>query len=313
MTKGQCLVVGAGVSGLSSGIRLLEDDWDVIIWASDFSPNTTSDIAAALWYPFLSSPVEKTDVWGSNTYNVLKKLAGEKDTGVSMTQTHEYFRSHQPDPSWKDVVDKFERSNENLPSEYIESFSFVTPIIEMPIYLDWLTRKYELLGGKLEKKTISSFNAISSSFDIIINCTGLNSGKLLKDEEVYPVRGQIIRVKAPLTEMYLDQQIETLAYIVPRSTDVILGGVAQQGNWSLEQNTEDHNFILNKCALIIPELKNAEIIEDMVGLRPGRTEVRLEKEVTDSLDLIHNYGHGGSGVTLSWGCADEVVELANGR
>ena len=141
----------------------------------------------------------------------------------------------------------------------------------------------------------------------------MNSGELLRDEEVYPVRGQIIRVKAPLTEMYLDQQIETLAYIVPISTDVILGGVAQQGNWSLEQNEEDHDFILDKCASIIPELRDAEIIEDMVGLRPGRTEVRLEKEEIDNLDLIHNYGHGGSGVTLSWGCADEVVELANGR
>jgi len=313
MTKGHCLVVGAGVSGLSSGIRLLQDGWNVTIWSSEFSPNTTSDVAAALWYPFLSAPAEKTDVWGSNTYNVLKKLAIQNDTGVSMTQTYEYFRSSQPDPSWKDVVDNFERTNENLPSEYAESFSFVTPIIEMPIYLGWLMKKYDTLGGKLEKKTISSFDVIKPIFDILINCTGLNSGELLKDEEVYPVRGQIIRVKAPLTEMYLDQQIETLAYIVPRSTDVILGGVAQQGNWSLEQNTEDHDFILNKCASIIPELRNAEIIEDMVGLRPGRTEVRLEKEEIDNLVLIHNYGHGGSGVTLSWGCADEVVELANGR
>ena len=313
MIKGHCLVVGAGVSGLSSGIRLLEDGWHVTIWSSDFSPNTTSDIAAALWYPFLSAPVERTDVWGSNTYNVLKQLARKKDTGVSMTQTYEYFRSSQPDPSWKDVVDNFERSNENLPAEYVESFSFVSPIIEMPIYLDWLMKKYEASGGKLEKRTISSFDVIKSPFDIIINCTGLNSGELLGDNEVYPVRGQIIRVKAPLTEMYLDQQIETLAYIVPRSNDVVLGGVAQQGSWSLEQNTEDHDFILNKCISIIPELKDAVIIEDLVGLRPGRTEVRLEKDGKNRVTLIHNYGHGGSGVTLSWGCADEVVELVNGK
>ena len=313
MTKGHCLVVGAGVSGLSSGIRLLEDGWDVTIWSSDFSPNTTSDIAAALWYPFLSAPVERTGAWGSNTYNIFKELARQKDTGVSMTQTYEYFRSSPSNPPWKDFVDDFKRTSENLPSGYIESFSFVTPIIEMPIYLEWLMKRYESLGGKSKKKTISSFDAIRPSFEIIINCTGLNSGELLEDEEVYPVRGQIIRVKAPLTEMYLDQQIETLAYIVPRSNDVVLGGVAQHGSWSLEQNTEDHDFILNKCASIIPELKDAEIIEDLVGLRPGRTEVRLEKEERDGADLIHNYGHGGSGVTLSWGCADEVVELANDR
>ena len=169
MTKGHCLVVGAGVSGLSSGIRLLQDGWNVTIWSSEFSPNTTSDVAAALWYPFLSAPVEKTDVWGSNTYNVLKKLSMQNDTGVSMSQTHEYFRSFQPDPSWKDVVDNFERTKENLPSEYVESFSFVTPIIEMPIYLGWLMKKYDTLGGKLEKKTISSFDVVKPIFDIIVN------------------------------------------------------------------------------------------------------------------------------------------------
>ena len=91
MTKKNCLVIGAGVSGLSSGIRLLEDGWNVTIWASEFSPNTTSDIAAALWYPFLSAPVEKTDIWGANTYDVLKKLSKENDTGISMNQTYEYF------------------------------------------------------------------------------------------------------------------------------------------------------------------------------------------------------------------------------
>ena len=59
------------------------------------------------------------------------------------------------------------------------------------------------------------------------------------------------------------------------------------------------------------QIINAEIIEDIVGLRPGRTEVRLEKELISGKTVIHNYGHGGSGVTLSWGCAEEVVEIAN--
>ena len=313
MTKGNCLVVGAGVNGISSGIRLLEDGWNVTIWASEFSPNTTSDIAAALWYPFLSAPVEKTDIWGSNTYNVLKKLSDQNGTGISMTQTYEYFRESQPDPSWKDFVDDFERTTDNLPSGYVEAFSFVTPIIEMTIYLGWLMQRYISLGGKSEMRTVSHFEDALTQFDVVVNCTGLNSGKLLDDDQVYPVRGQIIRVRAPLTEMHLDQQIETLAYIVPRSEDVVLGGVAQQGNWSLDQDVADHDFILDKCRNIIPELGSAEVIEDLVGLRPGRTEVRLEREGKHSKYLIHNYGHGGSGVTLSWGCADEVVELANGR
>ena len=305
-------MIGAGVSGLSSGIRLLESDWEVTIWASEFSPNTTSDIAAALWYPFLSAPVEKTDVWGSNTYKVLKNLSGLPDTGVTMTRTYEYFRDPQSDPSWKDVVQDFERRTGSLPEDYVECFSFVTPVIEMPLYLGWLRKRYDSLGGSLRQRTIPDFDDLPDTFDVVVNCTGLESGVLLDDGEVYPVRGQIIRVRSSISEMHLDQQIETLTYIVPRSEDVVLGGVAQQGNWNLGLNDEDHDGILKKCSSIIPELKDAEIIEDLVALRPGRTVVRLEKEFLGNHPVVHNYGHGGSGVTLSWGCADEVVELVNG-
>ncbi len=311
MSKGHCLVVGAGVSGLSSAIRLLENDWEVTIWSSEFSPNTTSDVAAALWYPFLSAPVGKTNVWGSETYNVLKVISRFPQTGVSMTQTYEYFREEQPDPSWKQSVDGFKRLNGNLPEDYIECFSFITPVIEMPIYLKWLMNRYEELGGKQKVKKVDNFSNITDKYDLVVNCTGLESKNLLNDSEVYPVRGQIIRVKTDIKEMYLDQQISTLAYIVPRSEDMILGGVAQNNDWSLETRIEDREDILEKCCKLIPELRNAEIIEDMVGLRPGRSEVRLEKEILLGRPMIHNYGHGGSGVTLSWGCADDVVELAN--
>ena len=312
MSKGHCLVVGGGVSGLSTGIRLLEDGWIVNLWSSKFSPNTTSDVAAALWYPFLSAPVEKTNLWGSKTYDVLKEFSTNPDAGISMTQTYEYFREIQEDPSWKDSVDNFKRLTDDLPSNYIECFSFITPIIEMPIYLKWLTKKYNDLGGSLEQKTISNFLELPSNFDVVVNCTGLEAGELTGDKEVYPIRGQILRVKTDISVMHLDQQIPTLAYIVPRSNDMILGGVAQQNNWSLSPTDKDRNLILKKCSQIIPELKDVEIIEELVGLRPGRTSVKLDKEIISNRTLIHNYGHGGSGVTLSWGCADDVVELANG-
>ena len=311
MSKGHCLVVGAGVSGLSSAIRLLENDWKVTIWSSKLSPNTTSDVAAALWYPFLSAPIEKTNVWGSVTYDVLKVISRFPQTGVSMTQTYEYFRERQPDPFWKQFVDGFKRLYENLPEDYVECFSFITSVIEMPIYLQWLMNRYKEIDGNLIVKKIDDFSRITDEYDLIVNCTGLESKNLLNDDEVYPVRGQIIRVKADIKEMYLDQQISTLAYIVPRSNDMILGGVAQSNDWSLEPRSEDRDDILEKCSKLIPELKKAEIIEEMVGLRPGRSEVRLEKEILLGRPIIHNYGHGGSGVTLSWGCADDVVELAN--
>ena len=228
-----------------------------------------------------------------------------------MVQTYEYFRSKQEDPSWMSTVDKFERITEDLPSDYVECFSFMTQVIEMPIYLNWLMERFKVLGGKLKKQVVTSFSDVSDDFSVIINCTGLSSGELCADSEVYPVRGQIIRIKPLIGEMHLDQQVPTLAYIVPRSNDMIIGGVAQEGNWNTEATLEDRNFIIDKASKIIPGIKDAEIIEDIVGLRPGRTEVRLEKELVSGRTVIHNYGHGGSGVTLSWGCAESVVEIVN--
>ena len=46
-------------------------------------------------------------------------------------------------------------------------------------------------------------------------------------------------------------------------------------------------------------------------LRPTRPQVRLEAEPPGTGPLVvHNYGHGGAGVTLSWGCAREAAGLA---
>lgn len=52
---------------------------------------------------------------------------------------------------------------------------------------------------------------------------------------------------------------------------------------------------------------------DGVGLRPGRTEVRIEAEKIciegKTLNVVHNYGHGGAGVTLCFGCAVDASNL----
>ena len=89
----------------------------------------------------------------------------------------------------------------------------------------------------------------------------------------------------------------------------LLGGTAQSDDWSLELRDSDRETILQKCEAVWPELDRSKIIGESVGLRPSRSEVRLESEKINDTLIIHNYGHGGAGVTLSWGCADEVVSL----
>jgi D-amino-acid oxidase len=145
---------------------------------------------------------------------------------------------------------------------------------------------------------------------LIVNCTGVYARQVVPDPHVFPLRGQVVRIKAPhIQQGYMDDS--TFTYIFPRGDDWVLGGVSQPGNWNLEPDAATAENILQRCEQIEPSVRHAEIIKHSVGLRPGRHEVRLECETVDErCAVIHNYGHGGVGYTLSWGCADEVTTLA---
>ena len=88
---------------------------------------------------------------------------------------------------------------------------------------------------------------------------------------------------------------------------VLLGGTNEQGSWDEEPKPFIAERIVAQCAAIDPRLRGATIVGHRVGLRPYRPEVRLESEPFGDGVLWHNYGHGGGGISLSWGCAGEVA------
>ena len=306
----QVLVIGAGVSGLSCALRLAEAGQSVDIWAREMPQQTTSTIAAALWYPYLAEPMNRVLPWSTVTFQELVRLAGEPETGVIMRDGCEIFRTPQPNEAWwASAVQSYRRATANeLPAGYADGYFASVPIIDMSIYLGWLERETRALGVGIFERTIQDLRETRGASDVVINCTGVSSREVCNDTEVYGVRGQVQIVRAPhVTRFYLDD--EGPSYIIPRVNDVVLGGTAEENRYDTTVSLATADKIRQRCVQLEPGLANASVIANKVGIRPCRTTVRLEAETIDGIRVIHNYGHGGSGITLSWGCAEEVVKL----
>ena len=315
--RADVIVVGCGVIGLTSAISLREAGLDARIVAAELPEATTSSVAAAIWYPYKAYPEDRVLSWGRKTYEVFEELSNLPGSGVLMREGVEIWHEPAPDPWWAGAVPHVRRLREDeLPPGYSSGHAFVAPIVEMPIYLSYLMDRFAGSGGSVERRTLSSIGELSGEARVIVNCVGLGARDLVGDVSMHPIRGQIVRVRNPdLKRFVLDENNpEGVTYIVPRSHDCILGGTAEEDEWDLEPDPETAEGILHRCTRLEPSLAEAEIMEHKVGLRPGRPAIRLEGEDgPDGIPLIHNYGHGGSGITLSWGCAEEVLRLTTAR
>ncbi|PVG83358.1 amino acid oxidase [Nocardioides gansuensis] len=294
------IVVGAGVVGLTCAVRLLEAGHRVDVLARDLPLETTSAVAAALWYPYRAGPEDRLLGWAAHGFEVLADLAGDEATGVVMRTGTQVLREREPEPWWRSAVPALDRETA-LPEGYADGWTCVLPVIEMPVHLRWLQSRVEDLGGTV---TRMSLPALPAGADVVVNCTGLGARHLAGDRSVLPASGQVVRVEQMGLERWsLDAGGPT--YVVPRSRDVVVGGTDVEGDWSRTPAPAVAADILARAARLVPELEGARVLAHRVGLRPVRADVRVER--VD--DVVHCYGHGGAGVTLAWGCAEEVVSL----
>ena len=314
MASKPILVLGCGVSGLSTGITLLRSGHAVTIWARELTPNTTSNQAAAIWWPYLCYPREKAIPWAKHSLHIFKrKLVPDPASGCSMIRVRDLYARKVGEPWWDEAVDHWQKLDPaKLPAGYVDGYAVESVVIDTSIYMEYLVKWFRRLGGEIMQREISNIEEALAENKIVVNCTGLGSRELFNDESVYPVRGQIVKVKpnGSTEAIFDDEGPNALAYIIPRTKDIVLGGTAQENDWELAPRVADRTDILRKAAALDPRFAQVEIPSEGVGLRPARPTVRLEAERLGASTVIHNYGHGGAGFTLSWGCAEEVTNLA---
>lgn len=301
-TAERVIVVGAGVIGLTCAVRLLEAGHRVDVVARDLPLETTSAVAAGLWYPYRGLPQERVASWAATSYAVFDAIADtDPESGVRMVPGTEAFVATEPDPWWGTAVPGLARTGD-LPHGWIDGWTFTAPVVDAGVYLTWLAGRVEGLGGTITRLNLS---ALPSGRGLVVNCSGLGSRLLGADRTVVPVRGELVVVEQTgIDRWWLDRSGPT--YVVPREHDVVVGGADVEGEWSRTASPADAQAILDRATRLVPQLRGARVLRHRVGLRPVRPAVRVERVG----DVVHCYGHGGAGVTLSWGVAEEVVTLA---
>lgn len=304
-------VVGAGVVGMTTAITLLNDGHRVRVVTADPVDLTTSAVAAAVWFPTHAGPVDLVLDWGRTTFDVLAEQAAHGVPGVLMRESLALYREPPGEPDWTAAVGAVRGARpDELPPGYPHGLRFTVPLAVMPLYLPWLVDEIVSRGGTFTSARLSGLTEVGDC-DVVVNCTGLGARELVGDTDLYPVRGQVVRVANPgLTTSVRDEHHPAgRAYVHPRTDDCILGGTLEVGAWDTTADPATAAAIVDRCCELVPALRDADVLGHAVGLRPGRPTVRLEEgaRLPSGARVLHNYGHGGSGVTLSWGCARGVA------
>ena len=386
------VVVGGGVSGLSSALALLEAAAPLgllslarVVVVADVFPGDaglTSDGAGALWE--MRGETGPQQALAAATFRRYERIvaraeaeaavavaagsAGSADSsgtagagadddglarlpgppasaaGVAVCDGLELFASRAPprafaaaglvprfrDASCEELAAAAARAGRPFGSGW-RSASFV---VDAPAYMLWLRARLEATGAvAFERRRVVSLAdelARCGAADTLVNASGLGARELAADEAVQAARGETIRVSFPRESGLLREWIvanddggagggdgAALTYVLPRLTAgiAVVGGTYELGDEDTAPRAATSSAIWARATRLCPDLLDPRVerVAQWAGLRPCRDGgVKLGADGGDDR-VIHNYGHGGEGHSLHWGCALRVAEAVLAR
>ncbi|GAA1397377.1 FAD-dependent oxidoreductase [Catellatospora coxensis] len=315
----EAVVIGAGVSGLTTAIRLAEAGIRVHVITDRPWSRTTSALAGASWGPYMVDD-ERVTGWSEATLREFARIADRHACGVRFVRGMEASVERVNPPGWATALSDYRLCDSSeLPPEFAVGWWHTIPLIDMPAYLKYLAER--LATAKVEvtelPRPLRSFTEVALP-GVLINCTGLGARGLTKDPDLQATRGQLVVVDNPGVDWFFQDSAErgNLTYFLPHGDHVVMGGIAvdhDDEKDTLQPSLLVEKGIRDRCARVEPRLADAPVRARRVGLRPNRAPgVRVEVDRSGDRVVIHNYGHSGCGVTLSWGCAEEVLALFAG-
>lgn len=305
-------IVGAGVSGLTCAVLFAERGYRTSIFAEEIGPRITSFAAAAIWFPYDAEPADAIIAWSLETFDILRKLNGTPGSGVSMVELRSFSRVGEIEiPAWAIPLGARRVPPLLIPPCFTSGFALDVPLTDTTHYLDYLAARFRRAGGNIHVGVrFDHLEEVNHDCSLLVNCTGIGARILLPDPEVEPHRGQVAIVPKTAQRHAVVCDGPPLMYAIPRSDDCVFGGTNEL---SADRNPDPATTaqIIAECSRVL-NMEPPRVLGERVGLRPFRRSgicLRAD-QLRDGRRVIHNYGHGGSGFTLSWGCAQAVFALA---
>jgi len=343
---GRIIIVGAGIVGLYTALLLAERGMghDITIVAKnmpgDLSIEYTSPIAGAHFSAGFGAGDERMTRFCRLSYpmlkNLFKKFANHfEEAGLDRMPQREFFDK----PHDAQTINTF---------KYVDNFEIVTDKEELarrgakfgicydtfnfysPKFLLFLKKYLQSRGVTFVRAALKNITDAPAAASVpipsaVFNCTGVLAPQLgdFKDpKRNYPIRGQVIAVRAPWIVdnygFYTEGHAPT--YVIPRAHSngrVILGGYYDKDDSTAGTSYEQTQSILARATEKLPELLKhgpLEVLDERAGLRPGREGgPRIEREYINGLPVIHNYGAAGTGFQCGLAMAQDAIDLYFGN
>jgi D-amino-acid oxidase len=302
-------IIGAGVIGLSTALLAQEAGYDVAIYSDRQPTETTSAKAAASFKPHAVAYNELAHRTVEIGWDDFARIAHEQnptETGVRKHVHWEAASAQKADAPYLVLMEDLEHHEKpNVPGGYSFGWKYKTFFVDTSLYLPWMTHKFEAQNGRMilvanKFEHPEQFRDIPA--DVVFNCTGLGARELMNDDKMQPIKGQIALID-PRPDMDWSISADGF-YVYPRSKDTVLGGSTEPGVENEDVDKATVHVIVKGNQRILPDLTEEAVRGSYAGLRPYREgSIRIEAEERDNQKIIHNYGHGGSGITMSWGSA----------
>ncbi|XP_064364947.1 D-aspartate oxidase isoform X2 [Dromaius novaehollandiae] len=324
MAAPKVAVVGAGVVGLSTALCVTEafPACSLAVIADRFTPNPTSDVAAGMLIPHTTpdTAIHVQKQWFKDMFTYLFAISNSaeaSEAGIHLVSGWQVFKSTPMEvlPFWSDIVLGFRPMSKAELQKFPQhrcGQAFTTLKCDCPPYLLWLEKRLKAKGVQMYTRKVANLWELHSEYNIVVNCTGIGAHQLVGDQQLFPVRGQVLKVHAPWVKHFV-RDGDGLTYIYPGIHNVTLGGTREKESWNLSPDPSTTKAIFDRCCSLEPSLQRAQDIKVRVGLRPSRVCVALHREVLSQggakLLVVHNYGHGSGGFSMHRGTAKEAAHL----